>query len=93
VIVFSNEGKSMRLINLQRITTLFFFVCGPILGGRICAKRRWKSCYPICPVSFRRRAWTSEINAGKSVGLNRYITNWITDEQVRAYISMLKKKV
>jgi hypothetical protein len=83
--------ESMRLKSLRVMTILFIF-SGCMLSNAVAQSGDNKSLTDL-PRQFAATAFGQAGSmAGKSFGVNIYITKWTTDQQVQDYISVLKEK-
>ena len=81
----------MRLKRLQAITALFF-LSGCLLADASAQSGDNKALSDL-PRQFAATAFgQAGAVAGKSFGVNIYITGWTSDQQVTDYISVLKEK-
>jgi hypothetical protein len=81
----------MRLKRLQAITALFF-LSGCLLANASAQSGDNKALSDL-PRQFAATAFgQAGAVAGKSFGVNIYITGWTSDQQVTDYISVLKEK-
>jgi hypothetical protein len=84
-------GDNLRLINLRVITVLFvLFGCLPFNAF---AQNGDNKPLSDLPRQFAATAiGQAGSTAGKTFGVNVYITAWTTDQQVKDYISTLREK-